>query len=118
MDAPLIYESGSGTKVVGLDTGCVFGGRLSGLILPEWEFISIPAKCNYWAANLARLAEQKARAILNSLKAEHEKIVSALSSHGYSELSPKEQAKLYAESVSGHPLRKLLNDLRKGKNLP
>lgn len=31
-------------RVFGLDTGCVKGGRLTGLLLPEWRFVSVPAR--------------------------------------------------------------------------
>lgn len=36
-----------GKKAIGLDTGCVYGNRLSGYIIESEEFISVPALRNY-----------------------------------------------------------------------
>lgn len=35
--------------VIGLDTRCVYGGALSGLLLPDWRFIRVSARANHHA---------------------------------------------------------------------
>lgn len=37
-------------RTVNIDTGCVFGGKLTALRYPEKEFVSVPAACTYYAA--------------------------------------------------------------------
>jgi serine/threonine protein phosphatase 1 len=38
-----------GDKVWAIDTGCVRGGRLTGLMLPSFRIVSVPARENYWS---------------------------------------------------------------------
>jgi protein phosphatase len=48
-------------RTVNIDTGCVFGGKLTALRYPEQEFVSIPAACTYCAPARPFLpAEQQA----------------------------------------------------------
>jgi serine/threonine protein phosphatase 1 len=42
---PFVYRD----RVYGLDTGCCFGGALTGLLLPAFRLVSVPARRNYWA---------------------------------------------------------------------
>ncbi len=41
---PFIYND----KVYGIDTRCVHGGALTGILLPDFEIISVPARRDYW----------------------------------------------------------------------
>ena len=42
---PLVWQD----RVYGLDTGCVHGQRLTGLLLPDFEIVSVPARANHWS---------------------------------------------------------------------
>jgi len=35
-------------RVFGLDTGCVYGSKLTGLLLPDFEFFTVPARDVHW----------------------------------------------------------------------
>ncbi len=47
---PFVVEG----RFYGLDTGCSTGGALSGLLLPSFEVLSVPARRNHWGAVKAR----------------------------------------------------------------
>ena len=44
-------------RVVGLDTSCYTGGALSGLLLPEFNILSVPSRANHWHAVKAMHAD-------------------------------------------------------------
>lgn len=59
----------------GLDTGVVHGNRLSGLVLPQFELISVPAQEDHWAWVRAEHADhvaarRSARELLNEARTE------------------------------------------------
>lgn len=43
-DQPFVYRD----RVFGLDTDCVTGRALTGLLLPSFRFISVPSRANHW----------------------------------------------------------------------
>jgi serine/threonine protein phosphatase 1 len=44
---PLLYPPES-PRVYALDTSCVYGGALTGLLLPDFRILSVPSRANYW----------------------------------------------------------------------
>lgn len=44
-DQPFVYRD----RVFGLDTDCVTGKALTGLLLPSFRFVSVPSRANHWA---------------------------------------------------------------------
>lgn len=47
LERPRIDESSKGVQCVGIDTGCVFGGKLTAMFLESFAFVQIRAKKEY-----------------------------------------------------------------------
>jgi serine/threonine protein phosphatase 1 len=129
-DQPFVHRD----KIFGLDTSCVNGKSLTGLLLPSFRIVSVPSRGNLWAqirrsyrrsgsavrpkaiiswsdednVALAQLIEKARQANKNLL----DKIRSA---QGFSELSPRKQAKLYAAEAGKGPFATLMQLARLGK---
>lgn len=54
-DQPFIYQD----RVFGLDTDCVTGKALTGLLLPSFKMVSVPSRANYWAQVRQTYSETK-----------------------------------------------------------
>lgn len=128
-DQPFVYKD----KVFGLDTDCVHGKPLTGLLLPAFRFVSVPSRGNLWAqvrrtyqrprANSQRpvfsWSEQDDQALLQLIEWIHHDTVDLLarlqSIPGFSELAPRAQAKLYAAETGKGKRANLLQLARLGK---
>ncbi len=133
---PFVYRD----LLFGLDTSCVHGSRLTGLLLPEFRFVSVPSRADYWSqARKAMRAERaSAKGKSNQLSAfaapwdeaseqvltiliayagkEHEHILAGMQADPtFAALSPRQQAKAYAGLVHGSPIERLLHLARRGE---
>jgi hypothetical protein len=130
---PLVYQD----RVFGLDTGCCYGGALTGLLLPGFRLVSVPSRGNHWLA--LRLAYPTAApppadlapdwgddslALLERLRewarAEHARVWARIQAHvrdepGFERLSARLLARLYAEQVGQRPEVPLLHLARRGE---
>jgi len=130
-DQPFVYQE----RVFGLDTSCVLGKALTGILLPAFRFVSIPSRGNHWM-QVRRMypkpvkhfqprpvpvawAEVEERALINLIEKiyrESEAIMRDLQSKpGYADLRPREQARLFGDTVGNDTLATLLQLARLGK---
>lgn len=124
---PLVYQD----RVYGLDTGCCTGGRLTGLLLPDFRFLSVPSRANYWEqvraqyqrthpgtlpAEWDRNAELVLEAIYAYVVAQHARMLVELRSKlRFNALTASAQAKAYTEHIGQGPLVGLLQLARTKK---
>jgi serine/threonine protein phosphatase 1 len=57
------YDAYEGTRkiIYGIDTGCVYGQALTGLLLPDFAWVSVPARENHWRRLQAEWRQRLAR---------------------------------------------------------
>jgi len=124
---PLVYRD----RVYGLDTGCCTGGRLTGLLLPDFRFLSVPSRANYWEQVRAQYRrthagtqpvewDRNAELILEAINAyvvaRHARMLVELRSElNFDALAANEQAKVYTEHIGQGPLVGLLQLARAKK---
>jgi serine/threonine protein phosphatase 1 len=135
---PFVYQD----RLFGLDTSCVHGSRLTGLLLPGFTFFSVPSRANYWMqiqrAERAKYprpprktkpqpvsspwddASERALVQLLAYAAEeNQRILAWLQDDPeFSALAPRQQAKAYAEAVRGSLVEWLLHLARRGELTP
>src|SRR3990172_170645 len=129
-DQPFVYWD----TVFGLDTSCVNGKSLTGLLLPSFRVISAPSRGNLWAqirhsyrrsgsAELPKIAvswsdqdDLAPAQLMEKARQANENLLDKIrSTPGFSELSPRQQAKLYAAEAGKGPFATLLQLARLGK---
>ena len=128
-DQPFVYND----KVFGLDTDCVHGKPLTGLLLPAFQFVSVPSRGNLWAQ--VRRTYQRPRAVsqkpvfswsaqddlalmqlIEKVRQANEALLARLqSTPGFSELAPRPQAKLYAAEAGKGKFANLMQLARLNK---
>jgi hypothetical protein len=137
-DQPFVYKD----KVFGLDTDCVHGKPLTGLLLPAFRIVSVPSRGNHWS-QIRRTYQKPPVVIQESViswsaqddvalmqliekirKANHDLLARLQSIPGYSELTSRWQAKSYAAETGRGKFANLMQlerlnklDLETGKKI-
>jgi hypothetical protein len=130
-DQPFVYQD----RVFGLDTSCVTGKALTGLLLPAFRFVSVPSRGNHWLHVSRKYpkpekhlqprpapvawAEVEERALIDLIQKVYqvsEIILRDLQSDpGYADLRPREQVRLFSAAAGNDKLATLLQLARIGK---
>lgn len=133
---PFIYQD----RVYCLDTSCVHGGTMTGLLLPEFKLVSVPSRRDYWRETQQKFAQvkssrqlapprqifpdgwnQASEQILERIAAiaqvESRRILAELEeAPGFSVSTPRQKAKAYAAAVGSEmPWAALLHLARNGE---
>ena len=130
-DQPFVYQD----RVFGLDTSCVTGKALTGLLLPAFRFISVPSRGNHWL-RVSRMypqpekraqprpepvvwAEVEERALIDLIRKiyqANETILRELQLNpAYADSNPRGQARLFGNLAGNGKLATLLQLARLGK---
>jgi hypothetical protein len=123
---PLVVDQ----RVYGIDTGCCYGGALTGIVLPEFRIVTVSSRGKHWArlkqryvepAHAALVPEAMAvdgeivAALLSLLKSESDIVIARLNRRdGFAELQPSDQQRIFKETVGDATLAKLLTRAQYG----
>lgn len=124
-------------RVFGLDTSCVHGKVLTGLVIPDFTLVSVPSRGDHWRAvrmqyrqlamsgkpALQRPApawdgesEKLLQELIDYAGQENERVIAHLrETDVFEDLPPRQQAKAYAAEVGESPLAPLLHLARRGE---
>jgi serine/threonine protein phosphatase 1 len=123
---PFVYRD----RVFGLDTDCVTGRTLTGLLLPSFKVISVPSRTNYWAEVRKKYLEEirvspkqpvvvvmwnddDEKSLLHLIGKVEEKAKSIMlelrSEPGFDDLSARKQAKQFSAKVGNGVYAALLH---------
>jgi hypothetical protein len=131
---PFIHQQ----NVIGLDTDCVTGKALTGILLPSFQFVSVPSRGNLWAqVRQSYLSAQRKKPTTRlpptkpvwneghngELRELYQKLSEAndwmmqqtRNIPGFSELPPRQQSRLYADRIGRGVVQDLLQLMRQGK---
>ena len=133
---PFIFQD----RVFCLDTSCVHGGALTGLLLPDFKIVSVPSLRDYWRETRQKYAQSNpprraappkkivpdewnegSEKILKKIavlaQAESRRILAELqNTPGFIQSTPRQQAKAYAAAVGSQmPWSALLHQARIGE---
>jgi hypothetical protein len=132
-DQPFIYHD----KVFGLDTDCVTGKALTGILLPSFRFVSVPSRSNLWmqvrrtyqvtkpkpssrqvSSNVAWSEEQNQELnfLFQKLQEANIRVMSQVQGiPGYQDLTHRQQSRLYSKLVGQGVVQNLLHLTRMEK---
>ena len=128
-DQPFIYND----RVFGLDTDCVHGMRLTGLLLPAFRMISVPSRGNLWGQvrrtyqrpqvvsqrpvySWSGQDDQALMQLIEAVRQANERLLRSLqASADYAELSPRLQARRYAAEAGRGRFATLMQLARLGR---
>lgn len=135
---PFVYQD----RIFGLDTSCVNGKRLTGIILPDFNIFSVPSRGDLWndmrreyrqqnpSAQTGKsrmkkyeqpvpLNEESINILQEIMERAHQANARVLASlhaqPGYEDLTPRQQAKAFSARIADDPLAIFMQMARKGE---